>query len=61
MNQPLKANPPPPPQKKKQFTKEIKYLKTPTKEPNPTKMADIVPAALLEMDPTMGNPQVYIK
>ena len=31
------------------------------KEPTPTKTADIVPAALLEMDPTMGVPQVYIK
>ena len=31
------------------------------KEPTITKTADIVPAAPLEMDPTTGIPQVYIK
>ena len=31
------------------------------KELTPTKMADIEPAALLEMSPTTGIPQVYIK
>ena len=35
--------------------------KNPWRCPPPIKTADIVPVAPLEMDPTMGIPQVYIK
>ena len=34
--------------------------KHPRKSPTPTETADIVPAALLEMNLTTGIPQVYI-
>ena len=58
MKQPLRAIP----QKTAVHTinKENNW-ETPTKEPTPTKSADIVPAASLEMDPTTGILQVYIK
>ena len=55
MNQPLRAIP-----QKTAVHKKITW-ETPTKEPTPFKMADKVPTAPLEIDPTTGIPQVHIK
>ena len=57
MNQPLRAIT----QKTAVHTINSSTWETSMKEPTPTKTADIVPAALLEMDPTTGIPQEYIK
>ena len=57
MNQPLTAIP----QKTAVHTINKILENTHKGAPRPTKTADIVPAAPLEMDPTTGILQVYIK
>ena len=58
MNQPLRAIP----QETSVHTiNKYNIWETPTKEPSPTKTTDIVPVAPLEMEPTTGVSQVYIK